>query len=129
MTLDKIFVTFAGLLVMALTYWFFLMKRERVTAVSDSVDILVEGGYSPEVISILRGKTTKLNFFRKDSNPCLEEVVLGDFKIHKSLPLGQKVTVELTPQRNGEFGYSCGMNMFHGKIIVVDPESTGRKVK
>lgn len=118
MTLDKIFVTLAGILAAALTYWFFLMKRERVTAVNGSVDIVVEGGYSPEVISIPRGKTTRLNFIRKDPNSCLEEVVLGDFKIRKSLPLNQKVTIELTPQRSGEFGYSCGMNMFHGKIIV-----------
>jgi plastocyanin domain-containing protein len=45
-------------------------------------------------------------------------VILGDFKIRKFLPLNQKVTVELTPQKSGEFGYACGMNMYHGKIIV-----------
>ena len=59
-----------------------------------------------------------LTFLRKDSNSCLEEVVLGDFKVRKYLPLNQKITIELTPQKAGEFGYSCGMNMFHGKIIV-----------
>jgi len=128
MTPDKLFITFAGILAMALTYWFFLMKREKVTAVGESVDIVVEGGYAPEVISIPRGKTTILNFIRKDPNSCLEEVVLGGFKIRKTLPLNQKVTIELTPQKSGEFGYSCGMNMHHGKIIVVDLEQ-GRKVK
>ena len=44
---------------MAFTYWFFLMKKEKEVAVSGSVDITVEGGYSPEVISIPKGKTTK----------------------------------------------------------------------
>ena len=116
--MDKILVTILGILGMGFTYWFFLMKKEKEVAVSGSVDITVEGGYSPEVIVIPRGKTTKINFIRKDPTSCLEEVVLGDFKIRKHLPLNQKVTVELTPQQSGEFGYACGMNMYHGKIIV-----------
>lgn len=118
MALDKIIVTILGILGIAFIYWFFLMKKSKETAVTDSVDIIVKGGYSPEVISIPKGKTTKINFIRKDPNSCLEEVVLGDFKIRKYLPLNQKITIELTPQKTGEFGYSCGMNMFHGKIIV-----------
>ncbi len=118
MTLDKILVLIFSLGGIAFTYWFFLMKKEEVVAVSDSVDIIVEGGYTPNTISIPLGKTTKINFTRRDPSSCLEEVVLGDFKIRKYLPLNQKVTVEITPQKIGEFKFSCGMNMFHGKIIV-----------
>lgn len=118
MTPDKIIVTIVGLLGVAFTYWFFLKKKDKEVTVSGSVDIVVEGGYSPNVISIPKGKTTKLNFIRKDPSSCLEEVVLGDFKIRKHLPLNQKVSVEITPQQTGEFGYACGMNMYHGKIIV-----------
>lgn len=118
MTSDKIVVTIIGVLGIIFTYWFFLTKRGREIQVEDSVDIIVEGGYSPEVISIPKGRTTKLNFIRKDPTECLEEVVLGDFKIRKTLPLNQKVTIELTPQKIGEFGYSCSMNMYHGKIVV-----------
>ena len=117
-TTDKIVVTVVGFIGMAFTYWFFLMKNEKEVAVYGSVDITVEGGYSPEVISIPKGKTTKISFIRKDPSSCLEEVVLGDFKVRKYLPLNQKVTVELTPQKSGEFVYACGMNMYHGKIIV-----------
>ncbi len=118
MVLDKIIVTIIGIIAIGFTYWFFLMKKGKEVAVQGSVDILVEGGYSPEVITIPKGKTTKISFIRKDPNSCLEEVVLADFKIRRYLPLNQKVTIELTPQKSGEFGYACGMNMFHGKIIV-----------
>lgn len=118
MSLDKLFVTTFGILGIAFTYWFFLMKKEKEVVAKDSIDIIVEGGYSPNVISISKGKTTKLNFIRKDPSDCLEEVVLGDFKIRKYLPLNQKVTIEITPQKTGEFGYSCGMNMYHGRIVV-----------
>ena len=118
MTSDKIVVTIIGVLGVIFTYWFFLAKKGRQVEVSDSVDIIVEGGYSPEVVSIPKGKTTKLNFIRKDPTDCLEEVVLGDFKVRRHLPLNQKVTIELTPQKTGEFGYSCGMNMYQGTIVV-----------
>jgi len=120
MTSDKLIVIIASIAGIGFTYWFFLMKKEKVVAVtSDSVDITVSGGYQPEVISIPKGKTTKINFLRSDPSSCLEEVVLSDFKIRKFLPLNKKTTIEVTPQKEGEFPFSCGMNMFHGKIKVI----------
>ncbi|OGF62760.1 hypothetical protein A2662_00135 [Candidatus Giovannonibacteria bacterium RIFCSPHIGHO2_01_FULL_45_33] len=118
MSLDKIIVTITSILGIGFTYWFFLVKKEKIVEAAGEVDIIVEGGYSPEVISMPKGKTTKLNFIRRDPSSCLEEVVLGDFKIRKHLPLNQKTTIELTPEASGEFKYTCGMNMYHGKIIV-----------
>ncbi|MBI2600774.1 cupredoxin domain-containing protein [Candidatus Daviesbacteria bacterium] len=119
MSLDKILVIALGSFGIVFTYWFFLLRKEKKeVAVKNEVDIAVEGGYNPQVISIPKGKTTKINFFRKDSSTCLEEVVLSDFKIRKYLPLGKKVTVELNPQKEGEYPFECGMNMFHGKVIV-----------
>ncbi len=119
MSIDKIIVTLIGSGGIIFTYWFFLMRKEKEVKVQDSVDIIVDGGYSPEVISIPHGKTTTLNFIRKDPSSCLEEVVLGDFKIRKYLPLNEKVTIEIKPEKPGEYDYACGMNMFHGKIRVI----------
>ncbi|MBI5452936.1 cupredoxin domain-containing protein [Candidatus Gottesmanbacteria bacterium] len=118
MTFDKVVVAIVGLLGIIFVYLFFLLKKTKEVTILDSVEIIVNGGYSPEVISIPKGKATKITFIRHDSNSCLEEVVLGDFKIRKHLPLNEPVTVEITPQEAGEFGYSCGMGMFHGKIVV-----------
>lgn len=119
MTIDKILVlivSFAGIL---LTYWFFLKKEDKqVEVTGDGIDIIVEGGYKPASVVIPFEKTTKLNFFRKDPSSCLEEIVLSDFKIRKFLPLNETITLEITPQKKGEFGFSCGMGMFHGKLIV-----------
>ncbi len=117
--IDKIIVSIIGLLGIIFTYWFFLMKKDKEVSVGNKVDIIVEGGYNPEVITIPQGKLTKINFIRKDPNTCLEEVVLSDFKIKKYLPLNQKVTIELNPQKTGIFQFSCGMNMFHGKVKVI----------
>lgn len=118
MSIDQILVIIFSLAGIAFTYWFFLMKKEKEVEVKNEVDIIVEGGYSPQVISVPKGKNTKINFLRKDPSSCLEEVILSDFKIKKYLPLNQKVTIEITPKESGESRFECGMNMFHGKIIV-----------
>jgi len=116
---DKIIVIIIGFFTIAFIYWFFLMKKSKAVYVSaGSVDISVFGGYSPEVITIPMGKITQLNFLRTDPSSCLEEVVIGDFHIRKTLPLNEKVFVEINPKKTGEYAYSCGMGMFHGKIIV-----------
>lgn len=118
MSIDKIIVTIAGILGILFTYWFFLKKKEKEVEIKGEVNITVSGGYSPEVISIPVGKTTKITFLRTDPTECLSEVVLPDFRIKRELPLNQKVTVEITPEKEGEYGYACGMNMYHGKIVV-----------
>ncbi len=118
MTIDKIIVTIFGLIGITFTYWFFLMKKEQKVEAKGEIDIKVNGGYSPDVISIPKNKTTKINFFRTDPTDCLSDVILSEFKIRKDLPLNTKVTIEVTPQKTGEFPFSCGMGMFHGKIIV-----------
>lgn len=119
MSIDKILVIVFGALGIGFTYWFFLMKKDAAAVqANEEIDILVEGGYKPEVISVSKDKTIKLNFLRKDESSCLEEVVMPDFKVRKTLPLNEKTTIEITPQKTGEFQFSCGMGMFHGKIIV-----------
>lgn len=120
MTTDKIIVTLFSVIGIVFTYWFFLMKKDDdVMSVEDEIEIVVDGGYSPSTISVPRGKTIKITFLRKDPSSCLEEVVISDFKIRKFLPLNKKFVIDITPKQAGEFPFTCGMNMFHGKILVV----------
>jgi plastocyanin domain-containing protein len=120
MEIDKFFVALFSIFGIFFTYWFFLMKKDGdpVVVKTNNIDIVVEGGYSPSSISIQKGQTTTLNFFRKDPSSCLEEVVLPDFKIRKYLPLNKTTSIQITPKTNGTFEISCGMNMFHGRIVV-----------
>lgn len=118
MTLDKIIALIFSLSGIIFTYWFFLGKKDEVVDVKDNADIIVKGGFNPSTIAVRKGETTTLNFTRRDSNPCLEEVVLSDFKIKKYLPMNKKVSIPITPEKAGKYDITCGMNMFHGKIIV-----------
>lgn len=117
--MEKIILTIGGLLLTAFIYWFFFGKKEVTMEVNDGkVEILVEGGYKPDTIQIPKGKPITIEFLRKDPSSCLEEVVLSEFNVRKFLPLNQKTPVTFTPQKTGTFPFSCGMNMFHGKVIV-----------
>lgn len=119
MQTDELLVIFISILGIGFTYWFFLMKKEKEMSVMDGeVDIKVDGGYQPDVIVIPKGRPTKINFTRRDPSSCLEEVVISDFKVRKYLPLNQTVSITLTPEKEGEFPFSCGMQMFHGKLKV-----------
>lgn len=119
MRIDQLIVVIVSIFGIIFTYWFFLRKPEKeVSTIGDSIDIKVDGGYQPDIISVPKGKTISLNFYRTDPSSCLEEVVLADFKIRQYLPLNQKTIIEFTPDKTGEFNFSCGMNMFHGKIRV-----------
>ncbi len=118
MELDKLIVLLAGLGGIGFTYRFFLMKKEEVVKARGEVNILVKGGYTPSVIEVPKGEKTTLVFKREDESSCLEEVALGDFKVRKFLPLHEEVRVDIIPQKKGTFNFSCGMNMFHGKVLV-----------
>jgi Cu+-exporting ATPase len=109
--------------------WYFFFGRKRAVAAvrvpgskDDRVEIQVQGGYSPDLVVARRGAPLTLVFDRKESNPCSDEVVLPEFGIRRSLPAFQKTEIQILPQRVGEFPFSCGMNMLHGKIRVVDGE-------
>ena len=116
--MDKIVVIISGVGLISLIYWFFFGKNDKAVIAGDTLDILVDGGYKPENIKIKRGKTTKLIFTRTDSNSCLEEIIIPDFKIKEYLPLNKKVEITLSPEKTGTYQTHCGMGMFHGKIIV-----------
>lgn len=118
MSIDKIIVTGIGFAVALFVYWFFLGKKEKAVQIQKVAEITVDGGYRPQVIEIPKGKTTILKFKRIDPSSCLEELLIPDFKIRRELPLKEIVSVEITPHKVGEFTYSCGMNMYHGKIVV-----------
>lgn len=119
----QIIVTIAGLGIIAWIVWYFwLWKGESVTAQTkvgglQEIDVTVKGGYQPAAIVVKAGQPVRLNFTRRESTPCGEEVVLPSFGKRAHLPEDKKVTVEVTPEKPGEYEFTCGMNMYRGKLI------------
>ena len=119
----QIAVTAGGAGVIGFILWFFFgpkattAARVGATGVHE-VEVVVRGGYTPDRIEVRQGRPVRLTFMRMESNPCTEQVILGDFGISRTLPEGERVTVEFTPDKAGEFTFHCGMNMVRGTLVV-----------
>lgn len=122
-TPDRIAALAAGAALLVALFVFFFGPRKIAfvaagTREAPEVTVVVEGGYSPELILARRGVPLRLVFDRRDSGPCTDEVVFPDFGIRRALAPHAKTVVEIFPDQAGEFPFSCGMNMLHGAIRV-----------
>jgi plastocyanin domain-containing protein len=119
----EILVMAGGVAAIALVLWYFFGERERVNAEATAggvqqIKVTVRGGYSPDVIVVKKGSPVRLDFYRDETASCSEQVIFGDFRIARDLPPFKTTSIEFTPDREGEFTFTCGMNMMRGKLIV-----------
>lgn len=123
MSTTQIVVTLIGLGVIGWIAWhFWLWRGESVEARGaeggvQEIDVTVKGGYQPASILVKAGRPVRLNFTRREASTCGEEVVLPSFGKRAHLPQDQTVPVEVTPEEPGEYEFTCGMNMYRGKLI------------
>ena len=123
MSPDRVAAVVAGVLLLAGIYVFFFGKRKAVRAAAErsgaqTVTVVVQGGYKPDLIVARRGVPLKVVFDRREESPCSDEIVVPEFGIRRALPAHAKTELTFTPERTGEFEFTCGMNMLHGKILV-----------
>ena len=124
MDTQEIIVLVGGVLLIGFVIWFFFMSEgERETAALGAegvqrVRVTVKGGYTPDIVVVKKGVPVELDFYRDEVNTCTEEVIFNDFGISRRLPAFETTTVRLTPEREGEFTFNCGMNMVRGKLVV-----------
>ncbi len=122
--MGKIIVLIVGLILIGFIVWWFFGKHQvasetaTVANKQQSVDIEVNGGYSPETVVLKKGVPAVLNFTRKDASSCLDRVVFPDFGINQALPQNKVEPVTIDTSKPGEYQWACGMDMFHGKVII-----------
>lgn len=122
--MENIIVLVAAAAFVAFTLWWFFGKHEKTSAEarlsdgSQSVEVTVDGGYTPNSVVLRQGAPAIIIFNRKDSSSCFSHVVFPDFGINEELPVNKKHQVQIDTSKEGEFNYSCGMNMFHGRVII-----------
>ncbi len=123
MTIADVAVLLGAALLSALVVWFFFFSEKKGTwiAAGDGVqeaDIIVKGGYTPDVLVVKAGRPVRLSFLRQESASCSEMVLFPDFNKSAKLPPGERVAIEFTPERPGEYGFQCQMGMLRGKLVV-----------
>ncbi|MCZ7529378.1 MAG: heavy metal translocating P-type ATPase [Acidimicrobiia bacterium] len=111
-----------------LGWFFFGPKRAGKAAMQGGVQevvVTVKGGYSPDRIVVREGVPLRLTFDRQESGDCTSRVLFPDFGVSKALPAFGTAAVEFTPEKEGEFGFACGMNMVHGTLVVEAGNGSG----
>ncbi|TLY36445.1 MAG: heavy metal translocating P-type ATPase [Nitrospirae bacterium] len=115
-------VLIVGLGLSGILGWFFFGPKKAHAATQlgnlQEVTVTVKGGYSPDLVRVRQGVPLRIVFDRQESGECTSRVVFPDFALNRSLSAYGQTTVELLPDRAGEFGFACGMNMVHGRLIV-----------
>ncbi|MGQ4558048.1 cupredoxin domain-containing protein [Levilactobacillus hammesii] len=121
----KLIVTLVAAAAISFIVWWFFGKHttaavtaDMVTTDKQDVDVAVNGGYSPSTVVLKRGVPAQITFNRKDPSSCLEQVVFPDFGINEFLPKNENHAIDIDTSKSGEYDYACGMNMFHGKVII-----------
>lgn len=82
------------------------------------VNVTVAGGYEPSVVKLKKGVPAEINFKRTNAQGCLDVVHSNDLGFSEELPLNVTKTVEVPTDQSGQFTFSCGMDMFSGKVEV-----------
>ena len=120
----EIVVTVTGLGLIGLVLWYFFFSTRKVVSALSSpsgiqeVNVMVKGGYTPDVIEVEKGKPVQLHFYRDEEASCSEEILFPDFSIRRALPAFQTTLIELLPQQAGRFEFTCGMGMLRGSLLV-----------
>lgn len=83
-----------------------------------SATVLVNGGYEPAEAVFTQGVPAELTFNRIKDAGCLDQVHSTDLNFSEDLPLNQPQTVTIDTSKPGEYAFSCGMDMFFGKVVV-----------
>lgn len=123
MTTAQWIANLAGLAAITWIVWYFWLYRKAgvqaaLVAGAQQVDVIVKGGYTPDVITVKAGTPVRLNFTRKEASMCSEMVVFDGIDRSAKLPEGETVAIEFTPERAGEIPFQCQMGMLRGKVVV-----------
>ncbi|MEH7482944.1 cupredoxin domain-containing protein, partial [Neobacillus drentensis] len=76
-------------------------------------------GYTPNVIRVKKGVPVELEIKNPlDSSNCISTFMIPDFYINNVNLKTGTTKLTFTPDKSGEYTFSCGMQMFKGTIIV-----------
>jgi plastocyanin domain-containing protein len=92
---------------------------EVVAPASGRVAVAVDGeGYHPATIRAAAGRQLTLVFTRTTDESCGQQLVFPTTNVRRDLPLNQPVEVAVTVPASGSLGFTCGMNMYQGAVVV-----------
>ena len=106
-------------LIAGIVWWFWFSKPRAVQAQSSVIEIRVaDGVYMPSRIVARAGSPITVRFLREDPSPCAEKVIFEELGVTADLPIEQPREVTITPPEEGEYTFTCQMQMYRGTLVV-----------
>jgi plastocyanin domain-containing protein len=105
-------------------------RQEAISSVEIATPEMVDGvqvvrvtvadtGYTPSKIRLKQGVPARIIFDQHSDTECASHVKIPSMNVAETaLPKGKQTAVEFTPGKNGEFTFTCGMDMMEGSIVV-----------
>lgn len=118
------FILIISLALIVATVWWFFGNHATSSATAQTKDnhqtatVVVKGGYSPETVVLKKGVPATINFDLKDSTACLSHVVFDKLGVDRDLTKQPVTKIDVPTDKAGDINFACGMNMFHGKVVV-----------
>lgn len=82
---------------------------------------VTNAGFVPDRVEVEHGESVTLVFTRTVEHTCAKQVIVeldAHREVHRDLPLHEPVAVALQFEHAGELGFTCGMKMLGGTIVV-----------
>lgn len=124
MNFSQIIVLIIGIVLIAFICWWFFGKhteaagKSTVTDNKQTATIVVNGGYSPSTVVLKKGVPAQIKFDMRDSTACLSHVVFEQLGVNDDLTKQKITTVDIPTDKATTYNFACGMDMFHGKVVV-----------
>ena len=75
-------------------------------------------GYKPDIVTFKQCNPAELKIISSYNMLCMNEVVSKDLNFDEKLDGKKEVTIDVPTDKPGTYNYACGMDMFHGKVVV-----------
>lgn len=124
MSIGQIFAIIIGIILIAFIGWWFFGKHAEETGEGEvannkqTATIVVKGGYSPSTVVLKKGVPAQIKFDMQDSTACLSHIVFEQLGVNEDLTKQKITEVKIPTDKATTYNFACGMDMFHGKVVV-----------
>ncbi|PIO82924.1 copper-binding protein [Loigolactobacillus backii] len=89
-----------------------------MTDKKQSIMVIVDGGYHPDAVELIKGIPAEITFKRISEKGCVDTIVLPELGIKRFLPINEQQTFSINTDKAGEYQFHCGMDMDYGKVVI-----------
>lgn len=124
MNMGQILPIIIGLIFIGFIVWWFFGKhteeegKSSIANNKQTATVVVKGGYSPSTVVLKKGVPAQIKFDMQDSTACLSHVVFEQLGVNEDLTKKKITEVNIPTNKATTYNFACGMDMFHGKVVV-----------